>query len=90
LLHAQSHVLDGGDHTVSGLTPGHFLKALSATTFGFAAHGLGYSDVGAAASGHNHDGVYATAAHHTTHENGGSDRIISSALMGTSMFTFFV
>lgn len=49
--HAQVHDLAGANHTVSGLTPGHFLKALSATTFGFAAHGLTYSDVGALASG---------------------------------------
>ena len=35
--HNQSHVLDGGDHTVSGLTTGHVLQALSATTFGFGA-----------------------------------------------------
>ena len=35
--HNQSHVLDGGDHTVSGLTPGHILTALTASTFGFAA-----------------------------------------------------
>jgi len=35
--HSQSHVLDGGDHTVSGLTPGHVLTALTASTFGFAA-----------------------------------------------------
>jgi hypothetical protein len=34
--HNQAHVLDGADHTVSGLTPGHVLQALSATTFGFA------------------------------------------------------
>lgn len=64
--HNQAHVLDGGDHTVSGLTSGHFLKATGAAAFGFAAHGLGYSDVGAASSGHNHDASYATAAH--THE----------------------
>jgi hypothetical protein len=43
-----AHQLDGLLHTVSGLTAGHFLKALSPTTFGFAAHGLGYGDVGAA------------------------------------------
>ena len=35
--HNQAHVLNGADHTVSGLTPGHVLKALTATTFGFAA-----------------------------------------------------
>ncbi len=34
-------------HTVSGLTTGHFLKATGATTFGFAAHGLTHTDVGA-------------------------------------------
>jgi len=55
---AAAHQLDGALHTVSGLTDGHFLKALSATTFGFEAHGLTYSDVGASASGHNHSGVY--------------------------------
>lgn len=37
-------------HTVSGLTTGHFLKATGATTFGFAAHGLVASDVGAPAT----------------------------------------
>lgn len=41
-------------HTISGLTTGHFLKALSATSFGFAAHGLTYSDVGAASDVHVH------------------------------------
>jgi hypothetical protein len=46
-----AHVLDGAIHTVSGLTGGHFLKATGATTFGFAAHGLTYSDVGAEANG---------------------------------------
>jgi hypothetical protein len=38
--HNQIHQLDGSDHTVSGLTPGHILKALTATTFGFAAPGF--------------------------------------------------
>lgn len=54
LHHPQSHVLDGAYHSISGKTPGHFLKALTATTFGFAAHGLNYSDVGAAPTSHNH------------------------------------
>jgi len=35
-----THQLDGALHSVSGLAPGHFLKALTADTFGFAAHGL--------------------------------------------------
>lgn len=47
-----AHVLDGAVHTVSGKTPGHFLKALTADTFGFAVHGLTYSDVGAAPTSH--------------------------------------
>lgn len=32
-----THVLNSATHTVSGLTTGHFLRALSATTFGFSA-----------------------------------------------------
>ena len=35
--HNQSHVLTGGDHTVSGLTIGHVLVATAADAFGFAA-----------------------------------------------------
>jgi len=53
-----AHVLVSASHTASALTAGDFLKSLTETTFGFAAHGLGYSDVGAAASGHNHDLAY--------------------------------
>lgn len=34
-------------HTASGLTTGHFLKATSATTYAFGAHGLSAADVGA-------------------------------------------
>ncbi len=51
------HELVGSSHTASELTTGHFLKALSSTTFGFAAHGLTYSDVGAAASVHYHSSL---------------------------------
>jgi hypothetical protein len=47
-----AHQLDSASvHTVSGLTTGNFLKATSATTFGFATHGLTYADVGADAAG---------------------------------------
>jgi hypothetical protein len=42
-----AHALVGAKHTGAGLTIGHFLKALGATTFGFAAHGLAAADVGA-------------------------------------------
>jgi hypothetical protein len=35
--HNQAHVLNSSDHTVSGLTTGHVLQALTPTTFGFAA-----------------------------------------------------
>lgn len=47
-----AHVLDSASHTVSGLTTGHFLKATGASAFGFAAHGLTASDVGAAPASH--------------------------------------
>jgi hypothetical protein len=57
-----AHQLDSAAfHTVSGLTPGHFLKATGAGSFGFAAHGLDAAAVGAAAAGHNHAGVYDVA-----------------------------
>jgi hypothetical protein len=49
-----SHALVSSYHTASGLTTGYFLKATSATTFTFAAHGLTYTDVGAAALSHVH------------------------------------
>jgi len=42
-----AHELDSAVHSVSGLTPGHFLKATGAATFGFAAHGLTAADVSA-------------------------------------------
>lgn len=35
--HNQSHAIDGGDHTASGLTAGHVLTASGASAFGFAA-----------------------------------------------------
>ena len=41
------NLIDTTNHPVTGLTTGHFLKALSATTYGFAAHGLTYTDVNA-------------------------------------------
>ena len=47
-------LIDTTGHTASGLTTGHFLKATGATTYAFGAHGLTYSDVGAAAASHVH------------------------------------
>ena len=44
------NLIDTTGHTASGLTSGHFLKATGATTYGFAAHGLTASDVGAVAT----------------------------------------
>jgi len=49
-----AHDLTSSYHTDSGLTTGHFLKATGATTFGWAVHGLTYTDVGAAATSHTH------------------------------------
>ena len=39
--------IDTTNHPVTGLTSGHFLKATAATTYGFVAHGLTATDVGA-------------------------------------------
>jgi hypothetical protein len=55
------NLIDTTHHPVSGLTSGHFLKATGTTTYGFAAHGLTYSDVGATAAAHA--GSAATSAH---------------------------
>jgi len=43
------NLIDPTHHTVVGLTPGHFLKAITPTTYGFEAHGLTASSVGAIA-----------------------------------------
>jgi hypothetical protein len=48
------NLIDTTKHPVSGLTTGHFLKATGATSYAFGAHGLTYSDVGAASSSHGH------------------------------------
>ena len=41
--HNQSHVLSGGDHTASGLTVGHVVRATGATTFAW--QQLGHGDL---------------------------------------------
>jgi hypothetical protein len=41
-------LIDYTNHPVSGLTTGYFMKALSTTTYGFAAHGLTKTDIGLA------------------------------------------
>jgi hypothetical protein len=56
------NLIDFTVHAVVGLTTGHFLKATGATTYGFAAHGLTYSDVGAADVAHLHTGTYLPVA----------------------------
>jgi hypothetical protein len=40
------NLVDTVNHPVSGLTTGHFLKALSPTTYGFAVHGLTKANIG--------------------------------------------
>jgi hypothetical protein len=44
-------------HTVTELTPGHFLKATGTNSFAFTAHGLTSSDVGAAPNDHSHGNI---------------------------------
>lgn len=84
-----AHVLDSATHTVSGLTPGHFLKATGATTFGFAAHGLTYSDVGAAEVGHTHGQLH-DQAHGllTVADHSDVGTYLNQALLTTSGVTF--
>jgi hypothetical protein len=50
--HAQAHALVGGDHTASGLTAGHVVRASGATTFGFAQ--LGHGDLSGLTTGDPH------------------------------------
>jgi hypothetical protein len=52
------NLIDTTNHPVSGLTTGHFLKALSATTYGFAAHGLTGESVGISFGSYNSSGVF--------------------------------
>jgi hypothetical protein len=40
------NLVDNTNHPVTGLTTGHFLKALTAGTYGFEAHGLTKTDIG--------------------------------------------
>jgi len=47
-LHAEGHILSGGDHTASGLTVGYVIRASGATTFAWAQ--LGHGDLGAKGS----------------------------------------
>jgi hypothetical protein len=55
--HNQSHVLDGGDHTVSGLTAGHALRATGATTFAFGQ--VSHSDLGGVGTDDHHNQSHA-------------------------------
>ena len=50
------------DHTIAGQNTGHFLKATSATTFAFQAHGLTHTSVGAAAASHSHGSITSAGA----------------------------
>ena len=55
-------LVDIVNHTVSGLTTGTFLKALSPTSYGFTSHGLTYTDVNAAPTEHSHGNISNTGA----------------------------
>jgi len=51
--HAQVHILNGANHTVSGLTDGYALMATGATTFAF--ERLQHSDLGSVTATQHHD-----------------------------------
>jgi hypothetical protein len=53
--HAQAHAINGADHTATGLTAGHVLKASGPTAFSFAQ--LLHSQLGSIASGDHHEPV---------------------------------
>ena len=62
--HAQQHTLVGSDHTASGLTIGHVLRASGATTFVFAQ--LQHTDLGGVSANQHHNQVHGiTGADHT-------------------------
>ena len=66
--HNQVHTLAGGDHTASGLTVGHVLRANGATTFAWAQ--LGHGDLGGVTANQHHNQVHAiTGADHTVTGN---------------------
>lgn len=50
--HAQAHALVGGDHSASGLTTGHVVRASGATTFAWAQ--LGHGDLSGLTTGDPH------------------------------------
>lgn len=80
------NLIDTTGHPVTGLSTGHFLKATGATTYGFAAHGLTYTDVSAAPSTH----VGATGAAHgdaTTSVAGFQSAADKTKLDGLSNYT---
>ena len=54
--HARVHSITGGDHTASGLTAGHVLRASGATTFAFAQ--LQHGDLGGITADQHHDQVH--------------------------------
>jgi len=75
------NLIDTVNHPVSGLTTGHFLKALSATTYGFAAHGLTYTDVGAAPISGSVNYIW----NQTALDQAGSFRINGTGILGSTI-----
>jgi hypothetical protein len=74
--HAQQHALISSNHTASGLTAGHVVRASGATTFAFAQ--LQHTDLG---------GVTANQHHNQIHSVTGGDHTISAskwALVGAT------
>ena len=66
--HPQQHAIDGADHTASGLTIGHVLRASGATTFAFAQ--LSHSDLGGVGTDDHHAEAHTVASHSDTTATG--------------------
>ena len=69
-LHAQAHNVDGANHTASGLTAGHIMRATGATTFAFGA--LQDGDIPAAIA---RDSELHAEDHAARHADGGADEL---------------
>jgi hypothetical protein len=80
-----NHALVSSSHTATSLTPGHFLKATGASTFGFAAHGLAATDVGAIANpanGASGDILYHNGTTYVRLAKGTTNQVLAASSSG--------
>jgi len=83
--HNQAHALVDSDHTVSGLTTGNYLRANSATTFGFAQ--IQHSELGGVSANQHHNQIHAIIGSDHTVSGSAFDLIGLSATNTLSVLT---